>query len=478
MAREALQELANTLEKKLFSSSAEYRSEVSDKQAHSFRIDSSDIIHQVKQEMKKRSGGFGDVLPRSIEEVIEREVPLFCASMYRIFDPSRPIFKRTGSKVAPQRRMGNEKSFVFILVSKVREGPSVFKAFRTRKQRLQKNLVKALQQEIDNLNSGKEGADKVRGMYRTDTRTSRKTGKKYEVNVVDDFLDIGHEEASAVFLQRGRAAEQALIQFSSNTSTEANRFVKEILQEYQVVLRKMSPKKGGLQLVRSSLEATSINRGKGLGVEFENSQKLEKVLERLLGNEVNWPEQEGSDSPVKMVEKKMLNEVLLITQGNKKAKANFRRQKIKQSKSSSPVKSKARKPKITQADTVKDTQAIRFSTKGVRSGGASPDLSIGALLGLINQNLTKTVQKNMGAPALNNISGRFAGSVRAVDVTKTPKGLPSVGYTYQRSAYGVYESSSGSRFSSAERDPRPLIDASIREIAAQYLQTRIFTRRL
>ena len=174
----------------------------------------------------------------------------------------------------------------------------------------------------------------------------------------------------------------------------------------------------------------------------------------------------------------MLNEVLLITQGNKKAKANFRRQKIKQSKSSSPVKSKARKPKITQADTVKDTQAIRFSTKGVRSGGASPDLSIGALLGLINQNLTKTVQKNMGAPALNNISGRFAGSVRAVDVTKTPKGFPSVGYTYQRSPYGVYESSSGSRFSSAERDPRPLIDASIREIAAQYLQTRIFTRRL
>ena len=476
MAQADLQKLANTLERKLFASSAEYRSEVSDKQAHSFRIDSSDIIHQVKQEMKKRSGGFGDVLPKSIEEVIEREVPLFCASMYRIFDPSRPIFKRAGSKVAPQRRIGSERSFVFILVSKATDGPSVFKAFRTRKQRLQKNLVKALQDEIDNLNSGKKGADKVRGMYRTDTRTRRKDGTRYQVKVVDDFLDIGHEEASAVFLQRGRAAEQALLQFSS-ASEEANKFVREILQNYQVVLRKMSTKKGGLQLVRASLEATSINRSKGLGVEFENSQKLEKELARLLGDKVNWPEQEGSDSPVKMVEKKMLNELLLITQGNKKAKANFRRQKIKQS-NNTPVKSKARKPKITQADAVKDTQAIRFSTKGVRTGGASPDLSIGALLGLLNQNLTKTVQKNMGAPALNNVSGRFAGSVRAVDVTKTPKGFPSVGYTYQRSPYGVYESSSGSRFSSAERDPRPLIDASIREIAAQYLQTRIFTRRL
>ena len=478
MAQADLQKLANRLERQLYSSSAEYRSEVSDKQAHSFRIDSSDIIHQVKQEMKKRSGGFGDVLPKSIEEVIEREVPLFCASMYRIFDPSRPIFKRAGSKVVPQRRMGSEKSFVFILISKASEGPSVFKAFRTRKQRLQKNLVKALQAEIDNLNSGKEGADKARGMYRTDTRTRRKDGTRYQVNVVDDFLDIGHEEASAVFLQRGRAAEQALLQFSS-ASEEATKLVREITQNYQVVLRKMSPKKGGLQLVRSSLEATSTNRSKGLGVEFENSQKLEDELAKLLGSSVNWPEEKGSDSPVKMIEKKMLNELLLIAQGNKKAKANFRRQKIKQS-SNAPVKSKARKPRVTQAATVKDAQTVRFSSRGAKGKGqgASPNLSIGVLLGLINQNLTKTVERNMGTPALNNVSGRFAGSVRAVEVIKTPKGFPSVGYTYQRNPYGVYESSSGSRFSSAERDPRPLIDASIREIAAQYLQTRIFTRRL
>jgi len=60
----------------------------------------------------------------------------------------------------------------------------------------------------------------------------------------------------------------------------------------------------------------------------------------------------------------------------------------------------------------------------------------------------------------------------------TPKGFPSIGYTYERNPYGVYESSSGTRFSSAERDPRRLIDASIREIAAQYMQTRIFTRRV
>ena len=100
------------------------------------------------------------------------------------------------------------------------------------------------------------------------------------------------------------------------------------------------------------------------------------------------------------------------------------------------------------------------------------------LLGLLNKDLPKTVAKNMGAPALENRTGRFAGSVRAMDVTLTPQGFPSVGYTYQTQPYGVYEASSGSRFSDRERDPRRLIDASIREIAAQHIQTRLFTRRV
>ena len=84
----------------------------------------------------------------------------------------------------------------------------------------------------------------------------------------------------------------------------------------------------------------------------------------------------------------------------------------------------------------------------------------------------------MGDPRLNYRTGRFAGSVRATDIAITAKGHPSIGYTYQRDPYEVFEASSGTRFSSSERDPRKLIDKSIREIAASQAVTMLFTRRV
>ena len=97
---------------------------------------------------------------------------------------------------------------------------------------------------------------------------------------------------------------------------------------------------------------------------------------------------------------------------------------------------------------------------------------------LINSKLPQTVRKNMGFPALENRTGRFASSPRVVDVSLTAKGFPSVGYTYERQPYGVFEASSGRRFADPDRDPRTLIDKSIREIAAEMVSGRLFTRRV
>lgn len=104
--------------------------------------------------------------------------------------------------------------------------------------------------------------------------------------------------------------------------------------------------------------------------------------------------------------------------------------------------------------------------------------SMYSLLAYINQRLPGKVVQNMGSPRLNNQTGRFAASVRATDIALTPRGYPSVGYTYQTDPYQVFESTSGSKFSSIERDPRRLIDLSIREIAAEMAVTRLFTRRV
>ena len=99
-------------------------------------------------------------------------------------------------------------------------------------------------------------------------------------------------------------------------------------------------------------------------------------------------------------------------------------------------------------------------------------------IGLINKELPDTVKKNMKEPALVNRSGRFAESVRLTEVIQTPQGFPSFGYTYQRNPYQVFEEGSSGNWSNGQRDPRVLIDKSIREIAAQFALGRFYTRRV
>ena len=114
-------------------------------------------------------------------------------------------------------------------------------------------------------------------------------------------------------------------------------------------------------------------------------------------------------------------------------------------------------------------------TVEVRKVSASDMLK---MIGLINKELPSVVKKNMVAPRLQNQTGRFASSVKVTEVIQTPKGFPSVGYTYQRNPYEVFEEGSSGNWANGDRDPRTLIDGSIREIAAKMAIGRFYTRRV
>ena len=133
----------------------------------------------------------------------------------------------------------------------------------------------------------------------------------------------------------------------------------------------------------------------------------------------------------------------------------------------------ARAATRTVAAKKKRTTKKRKAKKS-KAGAASTPLQLVASL---NKVLPGAIRKNMNEPALVNRSGRFADSVEVTDVITTKKGFPSIGYTYDRDNYGQYEITSGSRFADAQRDPRKLIDGSIREIAAKAAIGRFFTRR-
>lgn len=157
---------------------------------------------------------------------------------------------------------------------------------------------------------------------------------------------------------------------------------------------------------------------------------------------------------------------------------------IKMSRTALPKEEKGKtKYSGKQSDNKKAKKAKRSKIKRNKysvttSKNQKTAMSPIALAALINAKLPDEVASKMGAPRLDNRSGRFASSARVTDVSITTQGFPSIGYTYRKDPYQVYEVGSGTRFSDSQRDPRPLIDASIRSIAAQFLTGRLYTRRI
>ena len=101
------------------------------------------------------------------------------------------------------------------------------------------------------------------------------------------------------------------------------------------------------------------------------------------------------------------------------------------------------------------------------------------LFTLLKAKLPETVRANMGEPGLVNRSGRFADSTTITDVVTTAQGHPSIGYAYQQNPYQVFEMTRGAPpWATPDRDPRKVIDKSIREIAAQMFTGRLYTRRV
>ena len=223
-----------------------------------------------------------------------------------------------------------------------------------------------------------------------------------------------------------------------------------------------------------SLESSFANRLKGRTQEKQIKQKLLADLEKAIGKLQSVATLSSSDSFVEEAEKKSINLVINAVEDAFKGskvkvkKINIKKQKLSKTKQVKSVALKKR-TKILPVSKGKTAKKPKASTKKSK-------YSIATFIGVINQKLPEVVAKNMQPPALQYQTGRFASSVRITDITSTPKGLPSIGYTYQRNPYETFEV--GGRLGSQERDPRKLIDRSIREIAAGLAIGRFYTRRM
>ena len=227
-----------------------------------------------------------------------------------------------------------------------------------------------------------------------------------------------------------------------------------------------------------------IGSKQGNMLEALNTKERKKVLKELVDGARKQVEQSGerilglpgSPSFIDLKRKETVKRVIgSIKKKNPRAKVKLAENlDVRGSKTDVSTKKKTKNksvgPMLSRA-----ASAPSAPNRRVQKGVSSSPLT---LIKMINAKLPRTVAANMGAPALENRTGRFASSARVVEATTTAKGFTSFGYTYQRDPYGVFESTSGTRFASPERDPRVLIEGSIREIAQELAIGRFFTRRV
>lgn len=104
------------------------------------------------------------------------------------------------------------------------------------------------------------------------------------------------------------------------------------------------------------------------------------------------------------------------------------------------------------------------------------------LRALLNKKLPQTIIENMGYPSLENITGKFAQSVSVINITQAGQNskIPTIQYTYEKEPYQIFEmGGKGKRpWATTERDPRVIIEASIREIAQEMMVNKFNTQRL
>jgi hypothetical protein len=254
--------------------------------------------------------------------------------------------------------------------------------------------------------------------------------------------------------------------------------------------------KDGIE-VRSTAEGADYNqilkanRDSGGGIsEKDISNAIKELIEQIKERANKFYAQKGVEMSVNAETSRSMMEdmtnIILSTPKMKKVRKAKKYTKKEPRKIKTPknfddkAKGKLIKYKIkTKKDTNYLPLAAIKSKKATATASTENKSSLAPLYALLNAKLPRTVAENMGVPGLESRSGRFASSVRVTDVSRTAKGFPSVGYTYQRNPYQVFEMGVGnSSWATMARDPRKLIDASIREIAQELAVGRFYTRRV
>jgi len=243
------------------------------------------------------------------------------------------------------------------------------------------------------------------------------------------------------------------------------------------------------------LEAASTNRGANKAVETPAQKELSAALSKLAESKTLTAkilaEREGSPSMMDMIGDMIVNTPLKkAAYKNKSAINNTKYKKpIPTPKGGRTTKSKkmldSRAGSASFSITPKMAKKTPRPKKEDKEKGntVNPEQfanTVAASLKIknaINKRLPAEVRRNMGRPALNNITGRFSNSALIESITPAAATL-LVKYTYRLDPYETFENT-GRRKWPRGYNPKPLISKSIRGLALSMFKiAKLTTRRV
>ncbi len=131
--------------------------------------------------------------------------------------------------------------------------------------------------------------------------------------------------------------------------------------------------------------------------------------------------------------------------------------------------------------TVKNIRKPKMSRKTKSQGSPTlPGEGSMAAINMINSRLPEALMKNMTSSTLQNQTGKFASSVKAIKMIKGKgRQWDTIQYTYDKDPYQVFEMGQGDRrWATRARDPQTIIGKTLREMAAEQALGRFTTQRI
>lgn len=153
--------------------------------------------------------------------------------------------------------------------------------------------------------------------------------------------------------------------------------------------------------------------------------------------------------------------------------------KERPSKAPAKVVIKGKETTRSQLDSMSGKkQSVNLGTFNKSDYSQSTTKNWSSVLPMLNSKLPPRVIANMRSPALVNRTGTFASSAKIVTIESTKSGMPTFVFDYERNPYDVFDRTLGrSPWNIPERDPRALVDKSVRELVREMAIGRFYTRR-